>query len=45
MNKKEEIYNYTLDLNFRKSENMGEVVKNALYFVKRNYEGVGLKKF
>lgn len=41
---KEEIYNYTLDLNFRKSKNMGEVLKNALDFVKRNYEGVGVNK-
>jgi hypothetical protein len=42
---KEEIYNYTLDLNFRKSNNMGEVLKNALDFVKRNYEGVNTKPF
>ncbi len=42
---KEEIYNYTLDLNFRKSKNMGEVVKNALDFVKRNYEDVSMKRF
>ncbi|BAO74526.1 hypothetical protein [Winogradskyella sp. PG-2] len=42
---KEEIYNYTLDLKFRKSETMGQVVKNALDFVKRNYEGVNAKPF
>ena len=42
---KEEIYNYTLDLNFRKSKNMGEVVKNALDFVKRNYEGINTKPY
>jgi hypothetical protein len=42
---KEDIYNYTLDLNFRKSKNMGEVVKNALDFVKRNYEGVNTKPY
>ncbi len=42
---KEEIYKYTLDLNFRKSKTMGEVVKNALDFVKRNYEGVNDKPF
>jgi len=41
---KEDIYNYTMDLNFRKSENMGEVLKNALDFVKRNYENVNLKR-
>jgi len=42
---KEDIYNYTMDLNFRKSKNMGEVLKNALDFVKRNYEDVSLKRF
>ena len=42
---KEEIYNYTLDLKFRKSKNMGEVLKNALDFVKRNYEGVRTKPY
>ena len=42
---KEEIYNYTLDLNFRKSETMGQVVKNALDFVKRNYDGITTKPF
>ncbi len=40
---KEDIYNYTLDVNFRKSKNMGQVLKNALDFVKRNYEGVNPK--
>ncbi|WP_400080458.1 hypothetical protein [Winogradskyella sp. R77965] len=42
---KEDIYNYTLDVNFRKSETMGQVVKNALDFVKRNYEGINPKPF
>ncbi|WP_458629194.1 hypothetical protein [Winogradskyella sp. PC D3.3] len=42
---KEAIYNYTHDINFRKSKNMGEVLKNALDFVKRNYEDVNLKRF
>ncbi|RCW92206.1 hypothetical protein [Winogradskyella arenosi] len=42
---KEDIYNYTMDLNFRKSKNMGEILKNALDFVKRNYEDVSLKRF
>ena len=37
---KEDIYKYTLDINFRKSKSMGEIVKNALDFVKRNYESV-----
>jgi hypothetical protein len=34
------IYDYTLDLKFKRSKNMGEIVKNALDFVKRNYETV-----
>ncbi|WP_179333115.1 hypothetical protein [Winogradskyella costae] len=42
---KEDIYNYTHDINFKKSKNMGEVLKNALDFVKRNYEDVNLKRF
>ena len=41
---KEEIFEYTHDVNFKKSKNMGEVLKHALDFVKRNYEGVGLKQ-
>jgi len=32
------VYEYTLDLNFKHSKNMGEILKNALDFVKRNYE-------
>ncbi|WP_299123968.1 hypothetical protein [uncultured Winogradskyella sp.] len=42
---KEDIYNYTLDLKFRKSKNMGQILKNALDFVKRNYEGVNTKSY
>lgn len=41
---KEEIYNYSLDKNFRKSKSMGEIVKNILDFVKRNYENVTTKR-
>nr|WP_321237408.1 hypothetical protein [uncultured Psychroserpens sp.] len=42
---KEEIYQYTLDMEFRKSNTMGEVLKNALDFVKRNYQGINTKNF
>lgn len=42
---KEEIYNYTLDLNFRKSFGMGQLLRYALDFVKRNYEGVNMRNF
>jgi hypothetical protein len=34
------IYDYTLDVKFKRSKNMGEILKNALDFVKRNYENV-----
>ncbi|MEO1031750.1 MAG: hypothetical protein AAFX55_10125 [Bacteroidota bacterium] len=40
---KEDIYKYTLDVNFKKSKTMGEIVKNALDFVKRNYESVSAR--
>ncbi|MBL7559625.1 hypothetical protein JAO71_07400 [Olleya sp. YSTF-M6] len=42
---KSKIYDYTLDLKFKKSQNMGQIVKNALSFVKRNYENVNTKGF
>ena len=32
------IFEYTRDPKFLKSKNMGEILKNALDFVKRNYE-------
>lgn len=41
---KAQIYDYTMDLNFRNSKNMGEILTNALDFVKRNYEDVSLKR-
>jgi hypothetical protein len=37
---REDIYQYTLDVAFRRSHTMGDIVKNALEFIKRNYEGV-----
>ncbi len=42
---REEVYSFTLDLEFRKSNNMGEIVSNVLDFVKRNYEDVNMKNF
>jgi hypothetical protein len=42
---KEDIYNFTRDINFRKSKNMGDILKNALEFVKRNYEDVSIGKY
>ena len=35
---KSKIFEYTKDPEFLKSKNMGEILKNALEFVKRNYE-------
>lgn len=37
------IFDYTHDVNFKKCKNMGEIVKNALDFVKRNYQNVNPK--
>ena len=37
---KGKIYEYTSDINFKKSKNMGEILKFALEFVKRNYQNV-----
>jgi hypothetical protein len=42
---KEEIYNYSLDKNFRTCTSMGDIVKNILDFVKRNYENVSTSRF
>ncbi|MDG5492374.1 hypothetical protein [Psychroserpens sp. SPM9] len=42
---KEDIYQYTLDMEFRKSTSMGEILKNALEFVKRNYQGINMNNF
>lgn len=42
---KSKIYEYTLDLEFKRSKNMGEILKNALDYVKRNYEDVNTKNF
>lgn len=35
---KTKIYDYTKDVKFKRSKNMGEILKNSLDFVKRNYE-------
>ncbi|WP_299891638.1 hypothetical protein [uncultured Lacinutrix sp.] len=42
---KSKIYDYTLDLKFKRSKNMGAILKNALAYVKRNYENVNTKDF
>jgi len=40
---KKDIYDYTLDVNFKKSKTMGDIVRSALDFVKRNYESVNAR--
>ena len=35
---KEEVYQYSLDIEFKKANSMGEVVEAALNFMKRNYK-------
>ncbi|WP_418646331.1 hypothetical protein [Tenacibaculum insulae] len=40
---KAEIFEFTGDINFRDSDGMGEILDNALSFVRRNYEDVTLK--
>ena len=37
------IFEYTQDLKFKRSKNMGEIVKNALDFVQRNYANVNMR--
>ena len=37
------IFNYTNDINFKKSKNMGEILKYSLDFLTRNYENVTLE--
>lgn len=41
---REHLYNFTLDLKFRRSNSMGEILKTALDFVRRNYENVNMKR-
>jgi hypothetical protein len=42
---KSKIYEYTNDIKFKKSKNMGEILKNALDYVKRNYQDVSTHNF
>lgn len=38
------IFEYTQDINFKKSKNMGEILKFSLEFLIRNYEDVNLER-
>lgn len=42
---KTKIYEYTLDMKFKDSKNMGDILKNALGYLKRNYQDVNTKGF
>jgi len=37
---KSDLQKYTLDVNFKRSKNMGEILRSALDFVRRNYETI-----
>ena len=39
-----QIYDLTLDVKFKRSKNMGEILELALDFVKRNYQDVSMKQ-
>ncbi|GMN09465.1 hypothetical protein MTsPCn9_00790 [Croceitalea sp. MTPC9] len=41
---KDELHDFTLDVEFKKCKTMGEVLATALDFVKRNYEDVSMKQ-
>lgn len=38
-----EIFDFTNDLQFKKAKNMGEILRAALDFIRRNYEDVNMK--
>jgi hypothetical protein len=39
-----QIYELTLEVNFKKCKSMGQILELALDFVKRNYEDVSMKQ-
>lgn len=39
------IFEYTQDIKFKSSENMGQILKHSLEFLTRNYENVSLENF
>ena len=42
---KNELFEFASDINFKKSKSMGDIIKYALDFIKRNYEDVNMKNF
>lgn len=41
---KMEIFEFTNDIKFKKAQNMGEIIRAAIDFIKRNYEDVNMKR-
>ena len=39
---KQQVFDFTKDIAFKKSSNMGEILETALEFVKRNYENMSV---
>lgn len=39
-----QLYELTYDMKFKRCKSMGQIVKTALEFIKRNYETVNTKK-
>jgi len=40
-----DLYHFTNDMKFKRARTMGQILRTALEFVKRNYETVHLKSF
>lgn len=39
-----ELYDYTKDMKFKRAKSMGQIIRTAVDFVKRNYEDVSMKR-
>ncbi|WGK66353.1 hypothetical protein [Croceiramulus getboli] len=41
---RKELYAFTMDVKFKRSKSMGQIVDTAIQFVKRNYEDISMKR-
>jgi hypothetical protein len=41
---RQDLYKYTNDVKFKRASTMGQILRTALDFVKRNYEDVNMKR-
>jgi hypothetical protein len=41
---RKELFSYTKDVKFKRARSMGQIIKTALAYVKRNYEDVSMKR-